>query len=166
MTAIEIRAIAYAVAAALMFVLGLKAGMTHVQAQWNIDKLAQAAALSKAQTDLSTALADRVQLQQQVSKQNDDLKAKSDALVSTVSDSLRSVQAALRASGMFAAMANPGGSLGAGAKSGGNSELEQAFAGVGDAIKQASAACLHDAREVTVIQAAAPTSPPRRPPGR
>jgi hypothetical protein len=156
---LEIRAAAYLLAAILFFSLGLKAGMAHVQAQWNIDKLAQAAVLSKAQADLSSALADRVQLQQQVAKQNDDLKAKSDALVSSVSDSLRAVQTAIRASALFSSMANPGGSVGTGAGAGGNRELEQAFADVGSAISQASTACLHDAREVTVIQAAAPKPP-------
>lgn len=158
---IEIRAAIYAVVVAIIFGFGVKAGMAHVQAQWNIDKLAQASALSKAQSDLTAALADRVQLQQQVAKQNDDLKAKSDALVSSVTDSVRSVQAALRASGLFAAMANPGAGVGTGAGAGGNRELEQAFADVGAAIRETSAACLHDAREVTVIQAAAPKpSPP------
>lgn len=160
MSAIEIRAIAYAVIAAIIFGCGVKVGMFHVQAQWAIDKLAQAATLSKAQTELSVALADRVQLQQQVAKQNDDLKAKSDALVSSIADSVRNVQAALRASGLFAAMANSGGSVGTGAGTGGNRELEQAFADVGAAISQTSAACLHDAREVTVTQAAAPKSAP------
>src|SRR5271166_4527256 len=98
MTAIEIRAIAYAVVAAIVFALGVRAGMVHVQAQWNIDKLAQAATLTKAQGDLAAALADRVQLQATVAKQNDDLKAKSDALVGAVSNSVRNVEAALRAS--------------------------------------------------------------------
>ena len=159
-TALEIRAIAYAVIAAIVFGLGVKAGMYHVQSQWNIDKLARASALSKAQTDLAAALADRVQLQQQVAKQNDDLKAKSDALVSNIADSVRSVQTALRASALFSSMANPGGSVGTGAVAGSNSRLEQAFADVGASISRASTACLHDAREVTVIQAAAPKPTP------
>lgn len=159
-TQLEIRAIAYAIVAAILFGCGVKVGMFHVQAQWNIDKLAQASALSKAQTDLAAALADRVQLQQQVAKQNDDLKAKSDALVSNVTDSVRSIQTALRASALFSTMANTGGSVGTGAKPGSNSALEQAFADVGESIKQVSATCLHDAREVTVIQAAAPKPAP------
>jgi hypothetical protein len=155
-TSIEIRAAIYAVVLGLVFAFGVKAGMRHVEAQWNIDKLAQSAALTKAQADLTAALADRVQLQQQVAKQNDDLKAKSDAIVSSVADSLRSVQTALRGSALFSAMANPGASVGTGAVAGSNRELEQAFANVGAAISEASTACLHDAREVTVIQAAAP----------
>lgn len=158
---IEIRAAIYAVVVAIIFGLGVKAGMAHVQAQWNIDKLAQASALSKAQSDLTAALADRVQLQQQVAKQNDDLKAKSDALVSSVADSVRSVQTALRASALFSSMANPGGSGRTGAVAGSNRELEQAFTDVGTAISQASAACLHDARELTDIQMSAPSIKPR-----
>jgi uncharacterized protein YoxC len=153
---LELRAIAYAVFAAAMVALGVKLGMHHVQAQWNIDKLAQATALSKAQMDLSVALADRVQLQQQVAKQNDDLKAKSDAVVSSVADSVRSIQSALRASALFGSMANTGAGSGASTKPGSNSALEQAFADVGDSIREVTATCLHDAREVTVIQAAAP----------
>jgi hypothetical protein len=159
-TQLEIRAIAYVIVAAILFGCGVKVGMFHVQAQWNIDKLAQASVLAKAQADLNAALVDRTQLQQQVAKQNDDLKAKSDALVSSVTDSVRSVQAALRAGGLFAAMANPGGSGGTGAGPGSNSRLEQAFADVGASISRASTACLHDAREVTVIQAAAPKPAP------
>ncbi len=158
--ALEIRAAAYLLSALLFIGLGVKIGMHHVQAQWNVDRLAQAQALSKAQADLSAALADRVALQQQVAKQNDDLKAKSDALVNSVTDSVRSVQTALRAGGLLAAMANPGAGAGAGAKPGSNSELERAFAGVGDAIKQASAACLHDARELTDVQMSAPSTKP------
>lgn len=157
-TTLEIRAAAYLLSALLLIGLGVKLGMHHVQAQWNIDKLAQSAALSKAQADLVTALADRVQLQQQVAKQNDDLKVKSDALVNSVAASVHAVQTALRASGVLAAMANPGGSVGAGGVPGSDSGLEQAFAGVGEAIKQASAACLHDARELTDIQMSAPPS--------
>ena len=156
MSPLELRAIAYAISAALMIAIGVWLGMHHVQAQWNIDKLAQAGALAKAQTDLATALADRVQLQQQVAKQNDDLKAKSDALVGTVSDSLRSVQAALRASTLFGAVANTGAGAGAGAVASGDRGLEQALSDVGASISRASAACLHDAREVAIIQAAAP----------
>lgn len=159
MSALEIRAAAYLLSALLFIGLGVKLGMHHVQAQWNVDKLAQAQALAKSQTDLAAALADRVQLQQQVAKQNDDLKAKSDALVSSVADSVRSVQTALRAGGLLAAMANPGTGARAGAVAGSNSELERAFSGVGDAIKQASAACLHDAREITITQAAQPHAP-------
>lgn len=156
----EIRAIFYAVIAAIVFGCGVKAGMVHVQAQWNIDKLARSEALAKSQTDLAAALADRVQLQQQVAKQNDDLKTKSDALVGNVADSLRAVQTALRASALFSTVANSGGSLGAGTVAGGNSRLEQAFADVGASISRASTACLHDAREVTVIQSAAPKPAP------
>lgn len=157
---LEIRAVAYAVIAAIVFGLGVKVGAFHVQAQWNIDKLARDSALAKAQVELSAALADRVQLQQQVAKQNDDIKAKSDAIVSSVSDGVRNVQAALRASGLFAAMANTGGSVGTGTKPGSNSALEQAFTDVGDSIRQVTATCLHDAREVTVTQAAAPKPKP------
>lgn len=161
---IEIRAAVYAVVIAVIFALGVKAGMAHVQAQWNIDKLAQAAVLTKAQTDLTAALADRVQLQQQVAKQNDDLKKQSDTLVSNVADSLRSVQTALRASALFGTMGNPGGSLGTGTVASADRELEQAIGRVGQAIAATSTACLHDAREVTVIQAAAPKLKGVKPP--
>lgn len=158
-TTLEIRAAAYLLSALLFIGLGVKLGMHHVQAQWNVDKLAQSVALAKSQADLAAALADRVALQQQVAKQNDDLKAKSDALVSSVTDSVRSVQSALRAGGLFASMANSGAGSGTGAKPGSNSRLEQAFADVGASISRASAACLHDAREVAVIQAAQPHAP-------
>lgn len=159
-TQLEIRAIAYAIVVAIIFSFGVKAGMYHVQAQWNVDKLARDSALAKAQTELTAALADRVQLQQQVAKQNVDLKAKSDALVGNVADSLRAVQSALRASALFSTMGNPGGSLGTGTVAGSNSGLEQAITNVGASISRASTACLHDAREVTIIQAAAPKPKP------
>lgn len=158
-TTLEIRAAAYLLSALLLIGFGIKLGVHHVQAQWNIDKLAQSQALSKAQSDLTAALADRVQLQQQVAKQNDNLKAKSDVLVNSITDSVRSVQAALRAGGLFAAMANSGTGVGAGAVAGSNSALERAFTDVGDSIREVTATCLHDAREITVIQAAAPKSP-------
>jgi len=157
--ALEIRAAAYLLSALLLIGLGVKIGMHHVQAQWNIDKLAQASILTKAQADLTAALVDRVQLQQQVAKQNEDLKAKSDALVNNVADSVRRIQTALRTSALFSTMANPGGSVGTGAIPGSGSALERAFTDVGDSIREVTATCLHDAREVTVIQAAAPRPP-------
>jgi hypothetical protein len=155
-SSLEIRVIFYVALTALVFAGGVKCGIKHVEAQWNVDKAAQAAALAKAQGDLTAALADRVQLQQTIAKQNETLQANSDALVSGINSSLRNVDAALRASSMFAAMANPGrgGAAPTGAAS--NSRIEQAFADVGASIATVSAACLHDARELQIIQSAAP----------
>ncbi len=146
----------YVALTALVFAGGVKCGMKHVEAEWNIDKVAQAAALTKAQGDLTAALADRVQLQQTIAKQNETLQANSDALVSSINSSLRNVDAALRASTLFSSVANPGRGVATPTKPGGDSRLEQAFTDVGASIAAASAACLHDARELSLIQAAAP----------
>jgi len=156
MTSLEIRAIAYAAVAALLVALGVRLGMHHVQAQWNIDKLAQAAALSTAQQNLAAALADRVQLQQQVAQQNATLQANANALVGSVSDSVRNINAALRAGAVRPAVADSGASKGTPASPGSGSELAAAVASLGDAITATSAACLHDSRELELIQESAP----------
>lgn len=156
MSLIEIKAIAYAIAAVGLIFLGFRIGSTVTQDKWNLDKLAQARALTTSQDQLRQALEDRTTLQQQVASQNEKLQTANDALSSSVNDSLRHIQSTIHALTLPASVAATGGGIRAPAVSGGDSGLEQAIASVASSIGEVTSACLHDSRELQVIEDAAP----------
>lgn len=152
-TQLEIRAGAYVLAALLFIGLGVKIGMHHVQAQWNVEKLAQAGAVEEQQRNIIEVTKQRDALQTQVEQSHAQILANGTALVGGVSSSLRAVEAALRSGPLSAAMVHTGAVQNAVNGAAIPSELASAIGRTNLAIESLAAACVKvDADRTAIIQ--------------
>lgn len=152
-TQLEIRAAAYLCAALLFIGLGVAAGMHHVQAQWNVEKLSQASAIEAQQQKIIEVTKQRDALQTQVEQSHAQILANGTALVGGVSTSLRAVEAALRSGPLSAAMVHTGAVQNAVNGAAIPSELASAIGRTNLAIESLAAACVKvDADRTAIIQ--------------
>lgn len=150
---LEIRAGAYALAALILIGFGVVLGMHHVQAQWNIDKLAQNKVVETQQQKIIEVTQQRDALQTQVEQSHAQIIANGTALVGSVSNSLRAVEAAIRTGPLSAAMVNTGAVQNAINGAAIPSELASAIGRVNLAIEGIAAACVKvDADRTAIIQ--------------
>ena len=159
MNAFEIRAILYTAAALLFLLLGVRLGMHHVQAQWNIDKLAQAQLIAEREASIIELAKQRDALQSQVGAAHEQIIQNGGMLVAGVTDGLRKLEAAVRTSTVPRPVANPGGVQGtvAGAvgPDGGTASLDRFNA----AIAKLSADCVRVDADRTAIISLEPARP-------
>jgi hypothetical protein len=150
---LEIRAAAYLCAALLFIALGVRLGMHHVQAQWNIDKLAQSSAIEAQQQKILEVTQQRDALQNQVEQSHAQIIASGTALVGNVSTSLRAVEAALRSGPLSATVVHTGAVQNAINGAAIPSELAAAIGRTNAAIEDVAAACVKvDADRTAIIQ--------------
>lgn len=157
---LEIRAGAYLLAAIILVAFGVRLGMHHVQAQWDIDKAAQAQVVLKAQADVIAFQAQRDKLQNEVEQTHAQLIQNGVAVTGTIAASLRSLEAAARAGALSPSVGNPGQLAGTGASPGSVAEFSAAISRVGEAVTAVSTACTHDSAELTAILALQPAQRP------
>lgn len=163
MSSLELRAIAYACAAAFLVIMGAKAGMHHVQAQWNIDKIAQQKVVAKAQADLIEANAARSRLESQVQVDHEQLAKNSAAAVAAVSDSVRSLGAAIQAGALSGSMDHSGKFAGPATGPGSVGDLQASIARFTASIDGLTKACTHDSDNYASILELAPKPAPVKP---
>jgi len=154
--ALEIKIIAYSLVLLSILAGGVSLGAHHVQKKWDLDRAAQAEALADSNADLIKAMKERDALQTTVGKKDEELRTANAALADDVSSSVRNLEAALRLSSVPRAVGNTPKPVGAGPVPSGDSELEGALRRFNEAFDRTTEACLHDARELTGIQALAP----------
>lgn len=126
---------------------GVEIGRAEIQAKWDKDKVAQAAALAEAQAKAAALAAERDKITSEAEASYAALQSDYSGLAGKLSRSLLDY-ARLRSSAVPAAPAAPGAPDGAGTGAGGDSdlaELARLQAAVGTA-------CLHDAAELTTWQ--------------
>jgi hypothetical protein len=159
MTPLELRAIAYAVTAFIFVGLGVWIGAYHVQAKWNIDKLAQDKALQEQQAAVIALTLERDQLKTQVSKDHEQIIATGTGLVVGVSDSLHRLETALHSRTVPGAVVNTTGVQNAVTSAGIDPELATAIGRVNEAITSLAGACIHVDADRTAIIALEPKPP-------
>ena len=150
-TALEIRAVIYTAVVGVIFFWGYHVGSGHVRAEWNADKLTQATLVAAAQERVITAQRERDTLQTQVEEANAKLKAANDAAASALANSVHNLEAVVRAGALSAAVGHSAEPSGAGAGPGSAAEIADQLRQTNAAIAEATAACFHDARELTGI---------------
>jgi hypothetical protein len=152
MSPLEIRAIAYAVFAAAMVACGVWLGMHHVQAQWNIDKLAQDKALQAQEANVIAVSKQRDDLQQQVGQAHEQIVANGTALTNSLDNSVRAVEAAVRSGALSGAVVNTGGVQNALAGAAIDPELAAAVGRLNSAISSLATACVQvDADRTSIL---------------
>lgn len=162
MTPLELRAIAYAVVSVVLLAAGAWLGAFHVQAKWNIDKLAQDAAIQAQQSAVLKLTAERDALQAQVGQAHEQILANGSALVGGVSTRLQSLEAEIRSGGMRAAMVNTGGVQTALAGSGIDPGVANAIGRINDAITTLASECVHVDADRTSILSLEPKPPEQK----
>lgn len=158
-TALEIRAAVYAAIVGAIFFWGYSKGEAHVQAAWDASKVAQSKALETAQANVIAAQRDRDAALTKVEQADEKIKAANDATVAAVNSSVHNLETVIRAGALSAAVDHSGKPAGTSASPGGDSEIATRIAAVNATIDAATAACLHDARELTGILSLQPQVP-------
>jgi len=156
MSSLELRAIAYLLFAGLIAIVGFRGGMHHVQAQWNIDKLAQAKITAKAEADLAVAIQDRARLENQVQVDHELLAKNSAAAVAAVNGSVRNLADIIQASALRAAMGDTGQFTGPAAGSGSLADLQTSIGRFTASVDGLAKACVHDSDNYAAILELAP----------
>lgn len=148
----EIRAIAYAVVAAVLVTVGGWVGFKYEQAQWNIDKVAQSSALTAQQSKIIELQQQRDTLQNQVEISHAQIIANGAALVSGVTTSLRAVESAVRSRPVSTPVVNTGAVQNALASAGINQGIADAIGRVDASIEKLATACVNvDADRTAII---------------
>lgn len=151
MTPLELRAIAYAVVCAVLVGAGAWVGAFHVQAKWNIDKLAQDKVVQSQQAEVIRVTQERDALQIKVGESHVEIVASGSALVGGVSDRLRSLETAIRGGALRPAMVDTGGVQNALTGSGIPDELAKGIGRLNAAITNLASECVHVDADRTAI---------------
>ncbi len=152
MSPLELRAIAYAISAAMMIAAGVWLGMHHVQAQWNIDKLAQDKAVLAQQAAVIALTKQRDDLQQQVGQAHEQILSNGSALADSLNNSVRAVEAAVRRGNMPSTMVNTSGVQTALAGAALDPGIAASLGSINSAINSLTAACIHvDADRTSIL---------------
>ena len=150
-TALEIRAALYAAVVGAIFYWGYHTGTGHVQAAWDASKVAEAHAIEVAQANVIAAQRERDTLQTKVEQANEQIKAANDAATAAIGNSVHNLESVIRAGALSAAVGHSAEPSGAGAGPGSAAEIADQLRQTNAAIAEATAACFHDARELTGI---------------
>lgn len=159
MTPLELRAIAYAVSALVFIAAGVWLGSFHVQAKWNIDKLAQDKAIESQQAAIIDMTRQRDALQLQVGQAHDQIVQNGATLTAGVTSRLQSLETAIRSGPLRGSVVNTSGVQGALAGSSLNPELTTAIGRVNAAIASLSTACIQVDADRTSILSLEPKPP-------
>jgi hypothetical protein len=137
----EIRAIFYAVIALVLLNGGAYIGFKIEAARWNVDKLAQAAALEKQQQSIIDLQKQRDALAAQVETSHEQIIANGNALTAGITSRLQSIEATVRSGSVSAAVVNSAAIQNALRGSGINDGLANAISRVGASVEKLAAAC-------------------------
>lgn len=160
MTPLELRIIAYALAALLSF--GAVAWGVHTldahhyERIAQADKLAQDQALQDAQQQVIAAQAERAAATQQVERAHELLVQADSASRAAVVGSVRNLETALHLGSLSAAVGNTGQSGGTTSGAGSTAGSAEGIDRLNASVERAIAACQHDSTELAGILALAP----------